>query len=340
MDAKRIDSIKIAIRYIWIVGLLVANLFGGNPITIDGLFTDWDEVPISYQDGSADGMGVDFADVKITYDNDFLFIYFSLQNGELLLQGGNSIHLYVDADGDSSTGLPFHGIGAELDWIFGSRTGFHYFMDGIISVSQNDLTLRTAPTITSQEFEISISRFSDVLTSEISNQLIQGSVVIADAPPNADIVPNEYGGVDFYIGEDYILPPVPITFEKNEISDIRVLTYNVLNSRLTDPNVQEYFQRIFTALNPDIVALQEMSANTDQLPGLFNSWFPTDTWYISNLFRDNIVLSKYPVLGQGYMTTSGRTMAVLLDTDVELGSNLLVFVSHLACCDNDESRQK
>jgi hypothetical protein len=37
---------------------------------------------------------------------------------------------------------------------------------------------------------------------------------------------------------------------------------------------------------------------------------------------------------------SERTMAALLHTENELGKNLLVFNSHLSCCDNNEDRQK
>ncbi|MEA1882215.1 MAG: hypothetical protein U9N31_07440, partial [Candidatus Marinimicrobia bacterium] len=98
-------------------------LFSGHPISIDGLFEDWAEVPLAYEDPQADGMSLDFADLKITYDNEFLFIYFSLHFGETLLQDDNAIHLYIDADNDTTTGTDFFGIGAELDWEFGQRSG-------------------------------------------------------------------------------------------------------------------------------------------------------------------------------------------------------------------------
>ena len=58
--------------------LLILNIsiiIGGHPITIDGQFHDWDEVPIIFQDTEGDGQGADFADLKITYDNEFLFFF-------------------------------------------------------------------------------------------------------------------------------------------------------------------------------------------------------------------------------------------------------------------------
>ena len=314
-------------------------LYSGHPITIDGLFDDWAEVDISYSDSQGDGADADFADIKITYDNDFLFIYFNVHDGEYLMQDWNEFHLYIDADNDTTTGYYINGIGAELDWIFGDRSGSFYIMDGIIDIYQNDLTLRMAPTITNHEFEICISRNSNVLTMDGTQVLVEGKVILTDTGQNADQIPDENGGISFSIGEDYIVPPTPITFDKRDETDIRLVTHNVWSSSLLDPNYEVYFQRIYQALDPDIVALQEMYENTNQLHSLFNDWFPDEQWYVSSQFRDNIIISKYPVVEEDYFTSSERTMVALLNTEDDLGSNLIIFNSHLACCDNDGSRQ-
>ena len=314
-------------------------LYSGHPITIDGLFDDWAEVDISYSDSQGDGVDADFADIKITYDNDFLFIYFNVHDGEYLMQDWNEFHLYIDADNDTTTGYYINGIGAELDWLFGDRSGSYYIMDGIIDIYQNDLTLRMAPTITNHEFEICISRNSNVLTMDGTQVLVEGKVILTDTGPNADQIPDENGGISFSIGEDYIMPPTPITFDKRDETDIRLVTHNVWNSSLLDPNYEVYFQRIYQALDPDIVALQEMYENTNQLHSLFNDWFPDEQWYVSSQFRDNIIISKYPVLEEDYFTSSERTMVAMLNTEDDLGSNLMIFNAHLACCNNDESRQ-
>jgi len=314
-------------------------LYSGHPITIDGLFDDWAEVDVSYSDSQGDGADADFADIKITYDNDFLFIYFNVHDGEYLMQDWNEFHLYIDADNDTTTGYFINGIGAELDWLFGDRSGSYYIMDGIIDIYQNDLTLRMAPTITNHEFEICISRNSNVLTMDGTQVLVEGKVILTDTGPNADQIPDENGGISFSIGEDYIMPPTPITFDKRDETDIRLVTHNVWNSSLLDPNYEVYFQRIYQALDPDIVALQEMYENTNQLHSLFNDWFPDEQWYVSSQFRDNIIISKYPVLEEDYFTSSERTMVAMLNTEDDLGSNLMIFNAHLACCNNDESRQ-
>lgn len=314
-------------------------LYAGHPISIDGIFDDWTSVNVSYSDGQGDGDEADFADIKITYDNDFLFIYFNMYAGEYLLQDWNEFHLFIDADNDSTTGHPVNGIGAELEWIFGSRSGFYYIMDGIIEIYQNDITLRMAPTITDNEFEICISRNSSALTMDDTQVLVQGKVLLTDTGQNADQIPDDYGGISFSIGEDYIAPPIPISFAKNDSTDIRLITHNVWNSSIMNSYYQEHFRRIYQSLNPDIVVLQEMYENTNQLHSLFNSWFPDEQWYVSNQFRDNIIISKYPVLEQNFFTSSERTMVALLNTEEELGKNLMIFSSHLACCGNNESRQ-
>jgi endonuclease/exonuclease/phosphatase family metal-dependent hydrolase len=45
-------------------------------------------------------------------------------------------------------------------------------------------------------------------------------------------------------------------------------------------------------------------------------------------------------MNQALITASGRTMAVLLETEPEIGANILVLNSHLACCTANESRQR
>ena len=56
--------------------IISSLLYSGHPISIDGLFDDWAEVDINYSDVQGDGDNADFANIKITYDNDFLFILF------------------------------------------------------------------------------------------------------------------------------------------------------------------------------------------------------------------------------------------------------------------------
>ena len=328
----------------WLIRLacspfLFSRLIAGHPINIDGQFHDWDNVGIAYSDMEGDGMSADFGDVKITYDMEFLFIYFNFHNGEYLMQDGNAFHLYIDADNNASTGLDFHGIGAELDWTFGQREGVFYINGGSEIIWQNDLTLRIGPTITSTEFEIAISRESDVLTLNESQVLAEGKIVIAEAPPNSDTVPNEDGGIYFSIGEDTVPLPDPIPLERKHEDDIRIVTYNTWNDGFLDEERQPHFKRIIQALDPDVIALQE-HWDWDEIDDIIQSWFPDEPWHASWTHRDMVVLSRFSIIDDASLISSGRTMGALLDTEEELGKNLLIVNSHLSCCANNEDRQQ
>jgi hypothetical protein len=53
-----------------------------------------------------------------------------------------------------------------------------------------------------------------------------------------------------------------------------------------------------------------------------------------------VVLSRFPILNDANLISSERTMCALLDTEDELGKNLLVINSHLSCCAYNDSRQQ
>ena len=319
--------------------LLLSFTLGGDPINIDGLFEDWSNVPVLHSDQNNDAISADYSLLKITYDSEFLFIYFKFNNGEFLMQDWNDFHLYIDADNDSLTGNIFYGIGAELKWIFGERSGFKYANNQQIEIYQNDLSLRIAPTITSSEFEIAIARQSSALTIDDSQFLTQGRIILTEASAGGDLMPDEPGGALFTIFEDEILPPEPITLNRLNDSDIRILSYNTLNEGIIDNDRQAYFKRIIQALDPDIIALQEHS-EWDEVDDVIQSWFPDDQWYASWTYRDLVVLSRFSIIDDASIITSDRTMAALLNTENELGKNLLVFNSHLSCCSNNEDRQQ
>jgi endonuclease/exonuclease/phosphatase family metal-dependent hydrolase len=318
---------------------LISFIMAGHPITIDGQFQDWENVPIAYSDIEGDGISADFANIKVTYDMEFLFIYFSFHYGEFLMQDWNAFHLYIDADNDSTTGLEYHGIGAELDWTFGQRQGVFYSNGGSSDIWQNDLSLRIGPTITSSEFEIAMARNSDIMTLNGSQVLVEGRIVIAEAPPNSDSVPNESGGIYFSIGEDAVPSPEPIPLARRHEDDIRIVTYNNLNEGMIDPEREPHFRRILQALDPDVIAVQE-HWEWNEINDVVQSWFPDEQWYASWTYRDLVVLSRFPILNDANLISSERTMCALLDTEDELGKNLLVINSHLSCCAYNDSRQE
>ena len=313
------------------------------PVTIDGLFDDWESIPVVYADPAGDGTDEDFSMLKIANDNDFMFFSIEFHDGEHLMQNWNDIHLYLDTDADVNTGLPVHGIGAELDWCFGCRSGYFYIMDGIIEISQNDLTLRIAPTITGERFEIAISRSSAILTMDGTQEPTTIKIVLQGGGEAPDILPDEPGGIEYEFDSTPVPSPEIITLEKNEMEHLRILSYNVRQNGLFDSGRQARFERIIKALEPDIMGFQEAYDDNDtndvnDIEALFEDWFPEVNWHVSSEWNGNFVVSRYPILHQG--NHSWRSMGVLLDTEEDLGTPLFFINSHFSCCDANDNRQE
>ena len=311
--------------------LYLTCLRAAHPIVIDGLFDDWQEVPVTITDPEGDYNYDDWAELKITNDDDFIFFKISLHSEETLLQNWNNFYLYIDADRDSLTGHPFRGLGTELAWHFGYRTGQYFEQDGIIDVWQNDITLRQAPTVTSTEFEIAIARGSFVLSDPDSI-----AVIFSSFYDTGDYMPDSWGGVVYQLDTTVVGPAEPILLEK---TGTRLVTYNTLYTGILEPDRQPKFQRIIQALDPDIIALQEHS-EWNEIGDIISSWFPDDTWHQGYTFRDLVVLSKYPIINQANLISSERTMCALLETDDPINPYLLILNSHFSCCDNDDDRQE
>ena len=313
------------------------------PVTIDGLFDDWESIPVVYADPAGDGTDEDFSMLKIANDNDFMFFSIEFHDGEHLMQNWNDIHLYLDTDADVNTGLPVHGIGAELDWCFGCRSGYYYIMDGIIEISQNDLTLRIAPTITGERFEIAISRSSAILTMDGTQEPTTIKIVLQGGGAAPDILPDEPGGIEYEFDSTPVPSPEIITLEKNEMEHLRILSYNVRQNGLFDSERQAEFERIIKALEPDIMGFQEAYDDNDtndvnDIEALFEDWFPGVNWHVSSEWNGNFVVSRYPILHQG--NHSWKSMGVLLDTEEDLGTPLFFINSHFSCCDANDNRQE
>ncbi|MFQ6608451.1 MAG: endonuclease/exonuclease/phosphatase family protein [Fidelibacterota bacterium] len=313
-------------------------LQASHPIAMDGLFIDWEEVSVIYDDPEGDGISGDFGQLKITNDNDFIFFSLEFLDGEQLMQDWNNIHLYIDADDDAATGHPIYGIGAELDWCFGCRLGSFYIQDGIIQIWQNDLSLRSAPTITGERFEWCISRESMPLTMDGSQEVSNIKVALVNED-GGDYLPDDPGGVAYTIDTTYVPPPEHTPLERSEPNQIRLMTYNILSNGFFDEDRQAYFDRIIPALNPDILAVQEALGEKEEIATLMTEWIP-GVWYVSGEWGGNYVISRFPILEETVLTSSWRSMAVLLDTEADYGINTLIINSHFSCCGANEERQQ
>ncbi len=320
--------------------LLTFNTIEGfsQIISIDEEFTDWDNIPSFYEDAlgdKADGI-VDFGTLKITNDDQYIYLYLEV-GSEINLQQDNAISLLLDLDQDSQTGESFLGIGYELIFNFGQRNG-QFFNPSQASFNSYDIGLVSAPTVTSTVFEIKINRNAEINGTPIFD-IGSFDFLIRSATSNGDLLPdNGSGTLTYSFDSDAIFTPASYSLEKDSPTDLRVLSYNVERDNLFNPSAKENFRRIFQAIKPDIIGLEEVYDNSGQdAANLIEEFLPSvenQQWYSGDTGNDNLIVSRYPVINQS--SISGNA-AYLLDLE---DRELLVIVAHPPCCSNNENRQR
>ena len=141
--------LSLSLLFISIVG------YSQNRILVDGIFDEWSDHPVIYSDAAGDGgfLGVDFGELQIFNDDEFIFFLLEIGN-EINLQDLNKISIFLDTDNNSNTGFSINGIGAELVYSFGERSGLFYYANGSSEIFHSNIGLVSAPTVSSDQFEI------------------------------------------------------------------------------------------------------------------------------------------------------------------------------------------
>ncbi|MFK7924923.1 MAG: endonuclease/exonuclease/phosphatase family protein [Bacteroidia bacterium] len=324
-----------------ILALLISTSFGllqaqSNRIILDEDYADWTNINVLGSDPAGDqGNGViDFENLWAANDEDFLFLRFDL-GVEINLQEGNEVTIYLDTDNDNTTGLAVEGIGANLVYNLGDRSGTVYLNSNSTTINHADINLVSSPTVSSDQFEIAISR--DAMFQ--GQSLFSGNevrVLLRNAISNADQIPDFQGGLS-YTFQDSISAPLP-SYSIEKLSDLhtRVLSYNVLRDDLFDPSKQANYSRILKAIGPDIIGFQEIYDNSStQTAAKVNSFLPAQ-WYHAKVNPDVIAVSKYPIISSHNIAPGGNG-AFLIDMSP---LQLLFIVAHPPCCSNNSGRQE
>lgn len=311
--------------------LITAASATSQLIRIDGVYDDWSEIDPIYTDELGDGQnnGIDFEKVWITNDQANIYIRFEL-NKEIDLQEDNELALYLDFDDNFNTGFKINGIGAEVRYIFGDRTGIITSGGDTDFVNFVPIGLLAAPTVTGTEFELTIRR-------EITSfDLVAGPVIsirLEDNSFNGDEAPSALTGIDYTIDNGQITSLPAVDLSASNGADIRFLSYNIEDDQLFEPQRRDYFRRIFQAINPDIIALQEVrDFNSTETRDLIEEFLP-GTWYHRKHGFDIVTISRYPF---NFTENINGNAAFFIDVD---GREILLINCHLPCCDNDGDRQ-
>lgn len=305
------------------------------PTAVDGLFGDWALTAPAWTDPAGDGARIDLGRVWVRSDSVRLTLRFEVAP-EINLQNGNGITLIVDGDGDASTGRAVQGLGAELSWTFGRRTGTVWRDGQAVSVGQADIGLLQAPTVSSREFETSMLRRSADGTVLIPGPTVSLTLV-DEGGATGDRVPDE-GSVAVEISDAPPPPLLAVSLERRHPDDVRVLTWNVLFDGLFKRPAP--FIRVLRAIDPDVICFQEVWSHTardaaDQV----SLALPGATWYGENT-SEGLIVSRYPLIEAQAIDEAGNYWALVDLPDDRYEVDLSIVSAHPPCCDKEKERQE
>ncbi len=333
-------------RFLAVPVVLAAVLAAASPagaathdIVIDGSFDDWAGIPVTYTDRTGDALGgtVDFGVLKVASDRERVYLFFEV-GAEMNLQNDNGIVLYSDVDNDPATGLSVGGIGAEIEWRFGERTGVVRHTEPGFIVRQADVGLRQGPTVTSTAFEVSFDR----------RTVTEGELLMEDRTV-AVLFQNESGGTrDTLPDRDETLvvelsgssprEPCSMVLKRRDRGDIRLVTYNVLFDGLFKRHSS--FRRILRAIDPDIICFQEIYEHSDkQIADRLSTMFSGTTWYVTSN-GDCAIASRFPVQNRGQGEVASVVWGWVDLPDDRFDRDISLVCAHLPCCGDNEGRQE
>jgi endonuclease/exonuclease/phosphatase family metal-dependent hydrolase len=308
------------------------------PITIDGEFDDWHGATLLFESDvhtTAAHEGLAVKRLWGAHDDRFLFLRIELDR-EITLLENNPLVLLLDTDNDRSTGYESNTTGAELLWEFGERRGTFYTGTTGHSIRFRHIRLRTAPTVSSAEFEIALGR--DALPAD-SIQLFQSDTVGVYVAIAGDI---QAAGMYIFDPED-VPSPEPIPLERFDQDDLRVLAFNAWDDKLFVAEYTDQYRRILNALDPDIIAFQEIwDHDARQTSTRIEELLPggeRDQWHAVKLDRGNVTVSRFPILDAWHILSWSRMTATLIDTRERYGTNLLLVNVHFRCCAEGENNR-
>ena len=320
---------------IFIILLSVMVNMSAQTMLIDEDFSDWSPDKLLYEDVTGDGANNSLDFHRVWMADDEKNIYLRIELGrEIELQEFDDLFLYIDIDNDISTGIFTQNIGADFVYGFGERDGFLKVGNEFYDIFHSDINLITLPTVSSAEFEMSISKSIDHFQGPtlISPQF---NFAFVDNKPQGDRIPN-IGAISYEMSLDSYSPPLPDLIKVQD-SDIRIISYNALSDGLFDTARQPAFKRIIRAMEPQIICFQEVydhsSLQVAQLMEVFLPSVQNQQWYHSRVNPDIILVSRYPI-----SSTSSTDGNGIFEIDVQSEPVILVG-AHLPCCNNEIERQ-
>jgi len=327
----------------WIVFLVPAAAAGALPITPDGQFDDWTSAAQVSLDPAGDGggSGIDFTHLEIAHDQDWVFLRFDT-TVEVQPDEQQDIRFYLDTDMNAATGYSINGIGADLVWELGQRSGTFY-TPSPQSIDHPDIGLTIAPTVSASEFELALRR--DAVPAG-GQPLFPGNdfrMVITDNASGGDRLPDS-GSVSYTLdATSFPIASVPL---EQSGSSIRVAGYNVQSDGLFDTGSahQTALEKIFSTVDAQVWVICEVWNHTaEEVRQVVEGYLPSaggENWYAVKLDSGNVIVSRFPILLSWEVSPGDRITAALLDVRPTWDSDLMIIANHWSCCTADANRQQ
>jgi exonuclease III len=303
-------------------------------ILIDNEYTDWQNI-ISYDDSSDNPSSslVGLNSLQVHNSNEQIFVRFTT-NKDVLLQENHRITLYLDLDNNVNTGQNKGDMGADIVYNFGDREGYLYFNNFEYYIRHDDIGLIVAPSVTSREFELSLSKSINIYNNIVSYANTV-KIIIEDARLNGDRIPNNNS-------LKYEMKPAIADFKyranfKKDASAFRIVSLNSRRDDLFNSGTTASQKRILQSLNADIYAIQEIYDNSaEDVKNLFEEILPNtngERWQVVKLNPDIILATTYDITGTKNIDGNG-----IFHIEKQ-GRSICVINVHLPCCDNNINRQ-
>ncbi|WP_022836619.1 endonuclease/exonuclease/phosphatase family protein [Salisaeta longa] len=298
-------------------------------VLIDGRFADWPAGALQHTDPAGDGASIDLERVWVSHDAERLYVRFET-GAPLNLQEGNALALYLNTDGEASTGVTAHG--AELVWRFGERTGTVVGPDGTQhTIAHEAIGFGSLPTVRANRFELTLDRSATPVAN--APLFTADTLRVALAAPG-DAAPDQ-GSIAYVVTPVVSVPDLaPRTLDRTE-GTLRVVAYNVLRSRLFDAGARSAYTRLFKALAPDVWGFSEIyERSASATRQVVAELLPGPTWHAAKAGLDLVAVSRYPILDSyaipGY--DDWKSAAFVLDTRERWGVPSLFILMHPPCC--------
>lgn len=140
-----------------LAGTPQANPSTYRAIAIDGSFTDWDGVPVLEADPVDLAAPVDFGDIQVANDANYLYIRFTLHAEASPFSTFNT-HLFLDTDNNAATGLPVSGANIGSEVMIEGSTAYDQRGGGFNEGGVNGIAWSLAPAGPGTVFELRLSR--------------------------------------------------------------------------------------------------------------------------------------------------------------------------------------